>query len=104
MEFLVHIKISWPKGMDPTEKERVIMEERDYAASLADRGVLVRMWRIPGRQENYGIWNAADATQLHEIISSLPVFPYMAVTVEPLAIHPVDPLRHQLINQDATAL
>ena len=101
MEFLVHIKISWPQDMGRMEKEKIIKEERDYAASLASKGALVRMWRIPGRQENYGIWNAADATQLHEIISSLPVYPYMTVTVEPLAVHPVDPLRHQFVTSSA---
>jgi len=96
MEFLVHIKISWPTDMDPDMKSRIIKEEQDYAGDLAEKGILVRMWRIPGRQENYGIWNASDATHLHEIISSLPVFPYMTVTVEPLAIHPVDPMRSEL--------
>jgi muconolactone D-isomerase len=45
------------------------------------------MWRIPGRRANVGIWQAADASELHESISSLPLFPWMDVRVRPLADH-----------------
>lgn len=96
MEFLVNIKINWPIDMDPQVKEEIIAEEQQHAATLAEQGHLVRMWRVPGRRENWGLWRATDATHLHEIISSLPVFPYMDVTVRPLALHPVDPMRAQL--------
>ncbi|MFJ6656421.1 muconolactone Delta-isomerase [Streptomyces sp. NPDC091377] len=92
MEFLVHIRIGWPHDMDPAHKESVSTAERAHAAELAARGHLVRMWRVPGRTENWGLWRAADATELHTLVSSLPVWPWMDVTVHPLAIHPVDPL------------
>lgn len=96
MEFLVNIKINWPIDMDPKVKEEIVREEQQLAGELASKGILVRMWRVPGRRENWGLWNARDTTDLHDIISSLPVFPYMDVTVRPLAIHPVDPKRHEL--------
>jgi muconolactone D-isomerase len=35
-----------------------------------------------------GLWEAEDATQLHDALSSLPAFPWMDATVEALAIHP----------------
>jgi muconolactone delta-isomerase len=35
-----------------------------------------------------GLWEAADATVLHEALASLPMFPWMDVTVEALATHP----------------
>src|SRR5690606_22407696 len=90
MEFLINIKINWPIDMDPVIKENIILEEQEVAGKLASKGHLVRMWRVPGRRENWGLWRARDATQMHEIISSLPVFPYMDVNVYSLAIHPVD--------------
>lgn len=96
MEFLVNIKINWPIDMDPQVKEEIIREEQQHAGQLARKGHLVRMWRVPGRRENWGLWKARDATELHDIISSLPVFPYMDVSVNPLAIHPVDPMRNEL--------
>jgi muconolactone D-isomerase len=91
MEFLVNIKIEWPHDMDPGVKEEISAHERAVAAEFAKRGNLVRMWRIPGRRENWGLWQAKDATELHDIISSLPVWPWMDVTVHALARHAVDP-------------
>jgi muconolactone delta-isomerase len=41
----------------------------------------------PGRWANWGLWEAEDATALHEAISSLPLWPWMSVTVHPLAVH-----------------
>ncbi len=96
MEFLVNIKIRWTEGMDPERKNSIIKEEQAHAAVLAENGHLVRMWRVPGRTENWGLWRAVDATQLHSIIVGLPVFPWMDVTIHALAIHPVDPLRNEL--------
>ncbi|MFJ8254313.1 muconolactone Delta-isomerase family protein [Streptomyces sp. NPDC094466] len=37
------------------------------------------------------LWRAADPTELHTNISSLPVWPWMDVTVHALADHPVAP-------------
>jgi muconolactone D-isomerase len=45
------------------------------------------MWRVPGRRANVGIWKAADASELHELIVSLPLFPWMNVQVRALADH-----------------
>ncbi len=104
MEFLVNIKINWPLDMDPEIKEEIIREEQQLAGQLAIKGNLVRMWRVPGRRENWGLWKARDATDLHEIISSLPVFPYMDVNVRPLANHPVDPMRKELEQASARSV
>ena len=93
MEFLVNIKLRWSDDMDPALKEKVTRDERAHAAELAKQGHLVRMWRVPGRFENWGIWQAADSAELHEIIISLPANPWMHdIVVLPLARHPVDPV------------
>lgn len=93
MEFLINIAIDWPRDIDPALKDELSVRERAMAAQHAGAGHLVRMWRVPGRLENWGLWRADDATHLHELISSLPVWPYMNVTVHPLAAHAVDPER-----------
>lgn len=90
-EYLVNIRIEWPRDLSNDAIERLSQEERAMAARRASEGHLVRMWRVPGRRENWGLWRAADATELHEILSALPVWPYMQVTVHPLAKHAVDP-------------
>lgn len=90
-EFLVNIKIEWPRDLSDEAIRQLSADERTMAAERASSGHLVRMWRVPGRRENWGLWRAEDATELHDIISALPVWPYMDVTVHPLAGHPVDP-------------
>lgn len=93
MEFLININITWPETLGDDEIQRISVAERQRAAELTEQGALVRMWRVPGRRENWGLWRAGDPTEMHDIISSLPVWPYMEVQVIPLADHPVDPAR-----------
>jgi muconolactone D-isomerase len=45
----------------------------------------------PGRWANCGLYEAPDATAVHEAMSSLPLWPWMNVQVIPLAEHPNDP-------------
>jgi muconolactone D-isomerase len=87
MEFLVRIEIALPAGMDPDERTALVEAEAARGKELRAAGTIVRIWRVPGRTANVGIWSAADATELHAAISSLPQFPWMSVTVEPLATH-----------------
>lgn len=91
MEFLVNIRINLPQDMSEAEHDHLVVTERAMAAERAKSGNLLRMWRVPGRRENWGLWSAKDATELHEILSALPVWPWMDLTVHPLAVHPVDP-------------
>lgn len=92
MEFLVHIEVRWPPDGDQGERARLVEAEAKRASELADLGIIKRLWRIPGRRANYGLWSAEDATALHDAISSLPYFPWLDVEVIPLAEHPSDPL------------
>ena len=87
MEFLVTIEIELP--VDPPDD--LTRREAERARELAGEGLLVRLWRVPGRRANVGLWSAADATELHEALASLPLFPYMSIRVEALARHPSDP-------------
>ena len=91
MEFLVHIEVGWPGDGDRAERDRLVAAEGARARELAAEGVIQRLWRIPGRWANWGIWVAPDATALHAAISSLPLYPWLSVEVHPLAAHPSDP-------------
>ena len=88
MEFLVRFEVNAPESMAPKERERLRSLERASAAEFREQGVLKRLWRVPGRRAVIGLWDAADATALHEALASLPMFPWMDVTIEPLAMHP----------------
>lgn len=91
MEFLVSIEFRWPDDLPESERERLSAAETQRSIELADEGTLVRLWRVPGRRANRGLWSAPDASALHDAIASLPMWPYLDVTVEPLAVHPRDP-------------
>ncbi len=91
MEFLVNIEIDWSPDGDPAERERLFDAELRRGRELAAAGVMQRLWRVPGRWANWGLWEAEDATSLHDAVSSLPLWPWMRVTVHPLARHVNDP-------------
>jgi muconolactone D-isomerase len=94
MEFLVHIEVRIPHGLLSAEQVAdLYAQEARRGRELADAGVIKRLWRIPGRRANWGLWEAADATELHATLSALPIFPYIdVVDVIPTAAHPSDPL------------
>jgi muconolactone D-isomerase len=92
MEYLVHIEVRWPADGDPDQLARLTAAERDRAAELAAAGTIRRLWRVPGRRANWGVWEAPDATALHAAIASLPLFPWLSVEVHALAAHPSDPV------------
>ena len=91
MEFLVQIEVEWPAHGDPDEFARLTSAERARASQLAAEGRIRRMWRIPGRRANWGLWEAPDATALHDALASLPLYPWLSIEVHPLAAHPSDP-------------
>jgi muconolactone delta-isomerase len=94
MEFLVHIVIQPPDSLEADALGRLRQAEAARASELADAGVLLRLWREPGRWANWGLWAARDEPGLQAALGSLPLRPYMDVTVHPLDAHPSDPSRN----------
>jgi muconolactone D-isomerase len=91
VEFLVNIEINWPGDADPDVREEIFQRELARGQELARQGTMKRLWRVPGRWANWGLWEAEDATALHDAVSSLPLWPWMDVTVHPLSQHVNDP-------------
>jgi muconolactone D-isomerase len=87
MEFLVHIRVELPAELGPAERDELMQAEVRRGRELKDAGVIARIWRIPGRTANVGVWEAPDATALHDAICSLPMFPHLTAEVVPLARH-----------------
>lgn len=90
MEFLVEIQVSLPPAMAGQEREALLGHEAERGAELKADGTIVRIWRIPGRTANVGIWAAPTADEIHDAISSLPLFPYIDARVTALATHDLD--------------
>lgn len=93
-EFLVEITTSVPEGTSPDEVDRRRAAEAARARELAAAGRLARLWRPVGELRSIGIWRAADEAELHEkVLGTLPLRPWMTVTVTALESHPNDPGR-----------
>lgn len=89
MEFLVRTT-THTNGLTPDEVAGLRASERARAIDLSHQGILLRLWRVPGQHAAIGLWKVEDATMLHEVLSSLPLFPWMTVEVESLATHPME--------------
>lgn len=91
-EFLVELKTNFPEDMAATSIERLRAAEAVRAGELAAQGHLVRLWRPVGEMRGIGVWRAADEDRLwSEVLGTLPLFPWMTVSVTPVASHPNDP-------------
>lgn len=86
-DYLVRIEIALPADLDEQERETLLEAEKALGRQLVERGAISSIWRLPGRRANIGIWRANDANELHTLISSLPLFPWMDVDVTALAGH-----------------
>jgi len=90
VEFLVQITTVLPPDMPQAERDELVAAERRRGRELMDAGVIRGIWRVPGGLRNVGIWEAADATDLHDLIVSLPASPWFSAEVTPLAVHPLN--------------
>lgn len=88
MEFLVYTQNVLAPDTDPAVVGALRAQERERAEELRSAGILKRLWRVPGRWATVGLYEAPDATALHEALTSLPMWPHTEVRVEPLATHP----------------
>ena len=93
-EFLVEITTTVPEGTSQDEVDRRRAAEAVRAGELAGTGNLARLWRPVGELRSIGIWRAADEDELHEkVLGTLPLRPWMTLTVTALESHPNDPGR-----------
>ena len=90
MEFLVEIQVNLPPSLPVPDRDALLARERERGRELKSNGTIVRIWRIPGRMANVGIWRGADADAIHEALTSLPLFPYVDARVTALATHPLE--------------
>ncbi|WP_328324780.1 muconolactone Delta-isomerase [Kribbella sp. NBC_00382] len=98
MMFHVRMDVAIPHDLDPAERQRLVDEERQRAQQLQRDGVWVHLWRVVGRYSNVSIFDVSSTDELHDVLWSLPLFPFMdieitALTQHPSAIdrHPIDP-------------
>jgi muconolactone D-isomerase len=90
MLFHVRMDVRIPHDLDPDDRTELVAREKAYSQALQREGKWPHLWRIVGEYSNFSIFDVGSNDELHELISGLPLFPYMDITVTPLATHPSD--------------
>lgn len=90
MLFHVRMDVHLPDAMDPPTRADILAREKRYSHGLQRSGAWPHLWRIVGRYSNISIFDVPDNDTLHELLSGLPLYPYMDIEVLPLANHPSD--------------
>jgi len=96
MDYLVEFIITIPDDAPPAEIEQRLAGETTRVAELAAQGHALRVWKpLPedGRQRALGLYRAASEEELEAILNSLPLRPWMEVSVTALALHTNDEAR-----------
>ena len=88
MLFMVEMEVRLPPAMPVEEADALRAREREVAQGLQRDGRWRHLWRVAGRYANVSVFDVASPDELHELVSGLPLFPYMDVRVTPLARHP----------------
>ena len=88
MLFLVRMDVHLPPEMPAAQSDLMRSREKAYAQKIQRDGRWVHLWRVVGESANYSVFDVAGNDELHDILSRLPLFPYMKISVTPLAQHP----------------
>lgn len=88
MLFQVEMDVQIPAGIAPDVVEQLKKTERERAQELQKSGQWRHLWRVAGRYANVSIFDVESNEALHDILSTLPLFPFMRISVTPLCRHP----------------
>jgi muconolactone D-isomerase len=96
MDYLIEFIITIPDDAPPAGIEQRLAGETARVAELAAQGHVLRVWNpLPedGRRRALGLYRAASDEELEAILDSLPLRPWMEISVTALAKHTNDPAR-----------
>ncbi|MGL4810416.1 MAG: muconolactone Delta-isomerase [Beijerinckiaceae bacterium] len=88
MLFQVQMDVRIPHDYPADKADALKKAERERAQQLQKAGTWRHLWRHAGRYANTSIFDVAGTQELHDILSGLPLFPFMDITVTPLCRHP----------------
>lgn len=88
MLFHVTMDVEIPAGFDAGRLDQLKQTEKARSQELQRQGKWRHLWRVAGRYSNVSIFDVDSPQELHDIISALPLFPFMRIAVTPLCRHP----------------
>jgi muconolactone D-isomerase len=87
MLFMVKIVVRLPGDWPKEKLEEINKRETARSMQMVREGKLKRIFRIVGQRANFSIWETETPEQLHETLTSMPLHPYMDITVTPIMKH-----------------
>jgi len=88
MLFHVRMDVRLPHDIDPRQRADIVAREKNYSQRLQRAGKWPQLWRIAGEYANFSVFDVDSTDELHELLTGLPLFPYLHITVTALATHP----------------
>ena len=88
MLFHVRMDVHLPHDMSAEVADGLRAAERERAWEIQRSGKWPHLWRVAGRYSNVSIFDVPGNAELHDLLSTLPLFPYMEVKVTALCRHP----------------
>lgn len=88
MLFKVEMTVNIPSSLPAAQADQIKAKEKAYSQQLQREGKWLHIWRVVGQYANVSLFEVKDNQELHEILTGLPLFPYMDIIVQPLCEHP----------------
>lgn len=87
MLFHVQMTVRLPHDMPTAVADELKAREKTMAQGLQRDGTWRHLWRIAGRYANVSVFDVESPAALHELLTRLPLFPYMDIEVQALCRH-----------------
>jgi muconolactone D-isomerase len=88
MLVMVEMDVRIPLDADKSEADRLKAAEKACFRELQRAGTWRHIWRVVGHYANVSIFDVASHAELHDILTGLPLYPFMTMKVTPLCRHP----------------
>ena len=89
MLFFINFEVTVPADTPPELKDKLRQAEHARAFEFIEARKIRRIWRPVGTADTCCLWEADTLEELHADVRSLPLYPYMKLSVTPLVEHPV---------------
>jgi muconolactone D-isomerase len=88
MLFHVRMDVALPHDMPAERATELKRIEKARAAELQQAGTWRHLWRIAGQYSNISVFDVDSNEELHQLLSTLPLFPFMRIEVMAMLRHP----------------
>ena len=88
MLFMVEMDVNVPLDYDADCLAQLKQAEKERFQQLQRAGTWRHIWRVVGHYSNVSIFDVESNAALHDILTGLPLYPFMDMRVTALCRHP----------------